>query len=399
MTRSTAHWTSRPAPDTSAGGPRRARQLTGSPSRPWSSSPERGLAALRGLAHAAPFGDRALVALPKAHLHLHLVGSMRRTTLAEWCERDGRPCPDLDLDAGGWPRFNSLYEAASASVRTAADLERLVDELVEDQARDGAQWVEVTADPSNYHGRIGSAAEVLAILLEAGRQAAARHDVAVGWIVCANRSRRPSQALDLAHLAAAHAGTEVVGFGLANDERAAATAEFTRAFAVARDAGLLAVPHAGELCGASNVEEAVRLLGASRVGHGVRALEDEAVLDLLVEREVILEVCPTSNHALGVYDGEWAGAGIAGPHPVDQLRAAGVRVCLNADDPLLFGAGLLDEYRFARDELSWGPTELAQSAATSIEGASCPEPIRRRMREDLATWVAEQGADPAGLVG
>lgn len=391
MARSTAHRISRPAPDTSFAGPRRARQLAPSPRATWARLQDRPLAARVLTAPRAPrLSDRALVELPKAHLHLHLVGSMRPTTLAEWCRRDGRPLPDLDLDAGGWPRFNAIYEAASASVRGEADLRRLVDELVEDQARDGARWVEITADPSNYHGRIGSAAHVLSVLLDAGRAASARHGVAVGWIVCANRSRQPAQALELAGLAAEHAGDEVVGFGLANDERAAATAEFAAAFAVARDAGLRAVPHAGELCGAANVEEAVLLLGASRVGHGVRALEDPGVLDLLVERDVTLEVCPTSNLALGVYDGEWAAsAGVA--HPVDRLRAAGVKVCLNADDPLLFGASLLDEYRFARDELAWGADDLAASALASILGASCPEAHRRRLLGELARWSAAHG--------
>jgi adenosine deaminase len=324
---------------------------------------------------------------------------MRPTTLAELCWRDGRQLPDLDLDAGGWPRFNSIYEAASASVRSAADLGRLVDELVEDQARDGARWVEITADPGNYHGRIGTAPEVLEILLQAGRAAAARHGVAVGWVVCANRSRQPSVALELAHLAAASAGEEVVGFGLANNERAAATADFTRAFAVARDAGLRAVPHAGELCGASNVEEAVRLLGATRVGHGVRALEDPAVLELLVERDVTLEVCPTSNLALGVYDGEWVASHPDGCHPIDRLVAAGVKLCLNADDPLLFGASLLDEYRFARDTLGWDATALATSAAASIDAAGCPEHHRSELRSQLVDWADIHGASLVGAPG
>ena len=341
-------------------------------------------------ARTAPLDDAALARLPKAHLHLHLVGSMRPTTLAEWCRRDGRPFPDLDLGCGGWPRFDALYEAASASVRTEADLRRLVDEIVEDQARDGARWLELTADPGNYHGRIGSAADVLALLVEAGRAASVRHGVEVGWVVCANRSRPASVAADLAVLAAGWKDRGVVGFGLANNERAAPTSDFRSAFAIAREAGLAAVPHAGELCGAASVEEAVRLLGASRIGHGVRSLESADVLALLRDRDVTLEVCPTSNHALGVYEGAWARA--AHPaHPVDRLRAAGVRVCLNADDPLLFGAGLLDEYRFARDTLGWSAAELAASAAASIEAAGCGAALRAELLAELDAWLAANG--------
>jgi adenosine deaminase len=335
--------------------------------------------------------DTALAALPKAHLHLHLVGSMRPSTLAEWCARDGRELPVLNLGHGGWARFHHLYEAASASVRSEADLRRLVDELIADQARDGVRWVEITADPGNYHGRIGPAAQVLEILLDAGRQSGRRHGVAVGWVVCANRSRAADDALALARLAARHAGTEVVGFGLANDERAAPTVTFIEAFAVARDAGLNPVPHAGELCGAHSVAEAVTMLGARRVGHGVRALEDPRVLELLRAEDVTLEVCPSSNVALGVYEGPWAAEG--GPaHPVDRLRAAGVKVCLNADDPLLFGASLLDEYRFAQRSLGWEAADVAASAAASIEAASCPPELRRSLLGELDGWLGSYGA-------
>lgn len=343
-------------------------------------------------ARRLPLDDEALVRLPKAHLHLHLVGSMRPATLAEWCARDGRTLPSLDLGAGGWTRFHSLYEAASASVRTAADLCRLVQELVEDQARDGARWVEITADPGNYRGRIGSPDEVMELLVEAGRLAGERHGVAVGWVVCANRSRPAGNAAELARLAESHAGTEVVGFGLANDERAAPTVDFVDAFSIARDAGLTPVPHAGELCGASSVREAVELLGAERIGHGVRALEDPVVLELLRAHDVTLEVCPTSNLALGVYEAAWASTHGGVAHPVDRLRAAGVKVCLNADDPLLFGASLLDEYRFAHCELGWEAADLAASAAASIEAACCPSSLQRRLLDELDGWLALYGA-------
>lgn len=328
-----------------------------------------------------------LAALPKAHLHLHLVGSMRPSTLAELCVRDGRPVPRLDLDAGGWSRFNALYEAASASITCEADLRRLVQETVEDQRRDGVRWVEITADPSNYHGRIGAAEHVLDVLLDEGRRASARHGVEIGWVVCANRSRPPVLALRLAELAAGRAGDGVVGFGLANNERAAPTAAFIRAFATARDAGLAAVPHAGELCGAHSVREAVTLLGACRIGHGVRCLEDEATVRLVLEAGVTLEVCPTSNLALGVCDARWSDGGPTA-HPIERLHRAGVKLCLNADDPLLFGAGLLDEYRFAHTELGWDRHDLATSAEASIRAAACPEPLRRELERDLAGWRA-----------
>lgn len=326
--------------------------------------------------------DDELVSLPKAHLHLHLVGAMRPSMLADLAAEAGVEVPDVTGDVGGWRRFAARYDAASALVRTPAHLERLVDEIVDDEAACGTRWVEITTNPALYAARapeLSDPVEVLACLLDAGQASAARHGVGVGWVVAADRAHSPYEAAELARLAARRAGDGVVGFGLANDERRQPASVFRTAFRIARQAGLLSVPHAGELRGAEEVVDAVELLGAQRVGHGVGVVEDGRAIELLAEAGVCLEMCPTSNLEMGV-------VGRIEEHPLPGLVSAGVPVCVNADDPLLFGESLVDELRTCRDVLGIGQQGLGDLAETSLRHAACPDDVRRGALADLAAW-------------
>lgn len=323
-----------------------------------------------------------LVALPKAHLHLHLVGAMRPSTLADLAAEGGVAVPDVTGDVGGWRRFAARYEAASALVRTPGHLRRLVDEIVADEAACGTRWVEITTNPTLYAARspeLSDPGEVLACLLDAGRDATRRHGVGVGWIVAADRAHTPYEAAELARLAAARAGDGVVGFGLANDERRQPASVFRSAFRIARRAGLVAAPHAGELRGASEVVDAVELLGARRIGHGIGSVDDAATVALLAAAGVCLEVCPTSNLELGL-------VGHIEDHPLPRLVEAGVQVCVNADDPLLFGESLVDELRTCRDVLGFDRDGLGDLAETSIRHARCPAELRSSALADLVSW-------------
>jgi adenosine deaminase len=176
----------------------------------------------------------------------------------------------------------------------------------------------------------------------------------------------------------------VVGFGLSNDERTGAPADFAKAFRIARDAGLVAVPHAGELLGPASVEQTVHALNPRRLGHGVRAAEDLGVLDLLASRGIACEVCPGSNVALGVFAGHDA-------VPVRQMEQAGVAVVLAADDPLLFGAGLVDQYAAVRDVHGYGRDDLARLAAASVTHSTMPAELRQQMLRDIDAWRRRTG--------
>lgn len=335
---------------------------------------------------------RDLAGLPKAHLHLHFTGSMRPTTLAEMAADRGVRLPRALLDGEvrppvderGWFRFQRLYDAARACVRTEADMRRIVAEAAEDDAAEGSGRLEIQVDPTSYAPHVGGLTPALEIVLDEARAASARTGVEVAVVVAASRVRHPLEARTLARLAARYAGNgpgAVVGFGLSNDERRGDTADWAPAFAIARRAGLAGVPHGGELLGPGHVVEVVTHLQPERIGHGVRAAEDPAVLDWLVDREIALEVCPASNVSLGVFAED--------RHvPLRTLTAAGLRVALGADDPLLFGSRLVDQYELARRVHGYSDPELADLARDSIRASRAGAATRARLLAAVDAWLA-----------
>jgi adenosine deaminase len=186
----------------------------------------------------------------------------------------------------------------------------------------------------------------------------------------------------LARLAARYVDQGVVGFGLSNDERRGRTADFAPAFAIAERAGLLLAPHGGELLGAESAQACLDNLHAGRLGHGVRASEDPELLDRIAQREVTLEVCPCSNVSLGVYPDLAA-------VPLKQLASAGVRIALGADDPLLFGSRLVDQYTAARNVHGFDDAAVANLARGSILGSRAPESLKATLLDEIAIWESD----------
>ena len=266
-------------------------------------------------------------------------------------------------------------------------MRRIVREAALDDGAEGSRWLELQVDPTSYAPFVGGITPALEIVLDEARSVSAEPGAAsVGIIVAASRMRHPLEARTLARLAARHAGSSagsVVGFGLSNDERRGVTGDFAAAFAIARRAGLLLAPHAGELLGAAAVAETLDAMAPERLGHGVRSVEDPRVLDRVVREGVTLEVCPLSNVALGVYD-------VAEQVPLRTLVDAGARVALGADDPLIFGSRLADQYATARVDHGFSDTELASLARASLGASSAPSDVRAVADADIATWL---GAD------
>jgi adenosine deaminase len=331
-----------------------------------------------------------LKALPKAHLHLHLTGAMRHATLVALARTHRVSLPPAltqdwppqlsTVDERGWFRFQRLYDIARSVLRTADDLYRLVREIAEDEAAEGSGWLEVQADPSGYAGRYGGVTAFTELLLDAAAVAAQVTGVGIAIVVAANRTRHPMDARMLARLAAQFAGRGVVGFGLSNDERRGPAEEFERAFGIAGRAGLLLVPHSGELLGAASVTATLDRLRPDRIGHGVRAVEDPEVVKRIASAGITLEVCPSSNVALGV-------APDAASVPVRTLFEAGVPVALGADDPLLFGRRLVKQYEIARDVHGFTPQELADVARMSVLGSAAPDSVRTRLLAAIDAWL------------
>src|SRR5580658_9774879 len=325
---------------------------------------------------------RPLSALPKAHLHLHLTGAMRHATLIELAGRHGIWLPPAltegwppqlsGIDERGWFRFQRLYDMARSVLRTPADVRRLLTEIAEDERAEGSGWLEIQVDPSGFFAaRFGGVTAMLELVLEGTAAAEAATGVGIGVIVAANRTKHPLEARTLARLAVQYAGQGVTGFGLSDDERRGPAHDFAAAFRIAERGGLLLVPHGGELAGPPSVAACLDDLHADRIGHGIRAVEDPAVVKRLAAEGVTCEVCPSSNVALGI---------AAGPSevPLRTLFEAGVPVALGADDPLLFGPRLTAQYEIARYVHGFTDTDLADLARTSVLNSVAPEPRRTR---------------------
>ena len=334
---------------------------------------------------------RPLTALPKAHLHLHLTGGMRHSTMVELAREHGISLPPAlsdewppvlsTVDERGWFRFQRLYDMARSVLRRPADIRRLVREIAEDDAADGSGWLEVQADPSGFANRFGGITAFTELLLDAARDAEAATGTGVRVIIAANRTRNPFDARTLARLAAQFAGEGVVGFGLSNDERTGAAGDFAAAFRIAARAGLLLAPHGGELAGPASVAACLDDLHADRIGHGIRATEDPALVKRLAAEGVTCEVCPSSNVALGIF---------AGPAqvPLRPLVEGGVPVALGADDPLLFGPRLAAQYEIARDAHGFTDAELADLARASVLGSAAPPALRAPLLAGIDGWLA-----------
>lgn len=324
---------------------------------------------------------RDLAALPKAHLHLHFEAAMRRSTLDALAEEAGEPTPE-------WPGFDDFtdFEAAYgqtlALIRRPEQLARIMRDLAEDAAAQGARYVEVTLAPALHaHLFDGGAAEALAFLLAAAGDQEESTGVVIRAMIASARTLPVELAIADARLAAEHAGRGVVSYGLHADERGCPAAPFAPAFDVARRAGLLITPHAGELVGPESVREAVEVLRADRILHGVRAVEDPALVADLARLGTCLDVCPSSNLALHVVpDLEH--------HPLPELLAAGITCSINADDPIEFGPDLLQEYELCRTRLDLDDTALAACARASFTASGAPAEVTERALADIDSWLA-----------
>lgn len=308
---------------------------------------------------------------------------MRPATLRDLCGRYSLAVPTID-SYGSFAAFEATYLAACATLRTEDDLRRLVAEVVADAAGAGAVWVEPASYLPHHRHFFGSEDAALDIILDELALTATRLGIGAGFMVSADRTLDPGDAVEQARLAVAYRDRGVVSFGLANDENGHPPEPFAPAFALAKEAGLLATPHAGELAGPEAVAGALDALGADRIQHGVRSIEAPELVKRLADSPVCLDVCPSSNVMLSV-------VASLDDHPFAALLDAGVRCSLNADDPLLFGPNLGEEYELCRHRLGFDDSRMAYIARCSIEASGAPCEIKRRAVAGIEAWLATGG--------
>ncbi|GAA3000113.1 adenosine deaminase [Actinokineospora diospyrosa] len=316
-----------------------------------------------------------MVALPKAHLHVHLESTVRAATLAHWAAREGVPVPPGG-PFRGFRAFADRNSLVRALARSAEDFHRLAVEFCADEAAQGTHYAEVTFTAASHGERLDDLHMPLAAVVAGLREGQRAHGITVRLLLDHSRRQSVARLERTVELAARH-NDIVVGIGLAGDE-AFPLAPFAGVLREAQQAGLRMVHHAGESAGADSVREAVELGGAQRIGHGFRALEDPSVMALLRERGIPVEVCVSSNVALGLVPSPAA-------HPVRRLLDAGVAVTVNTDVPDVTGRGLAEEYALWRDELGFDDAALA-AAAIAAAGFAPPR-VRDGLVSGAVRWL------------
>jgi adenosine deaminase len=324
-----------------------------------------------------------IAGLPKAELHLHLETSLRLRRLLRQREGDpGVEHPHLVADPSlfsGYDRLRRLRYASRTGrigdgAYTHANIAVITAELIREVAAQSVRHVEIRVG-----GRRGFALLGVRGMLEAmaeGAAGACPPQLSYGFILTAVRERGPEEAAALVEAAVACRDCHVVGVDLAGDEENYPPALFTAAKNRARDAGLGITVHAGEFTGPASVWTAVYHLGATRIGHGIRAADDPALMDRLRERRVVLEICPTSNLRLGLAPGLSA-------HPLRRFLEHGVPVSINSDDPLLLGTSLSRELTVVARAYRLGPDDLVGLMVTAARAAFLPDDARAALEEQI----------------
>lgn len=338
------------------------------------------------MTEAPPTAATGVGSLPAAELHVHLETSLRLRRLAE---RDlGGPAPldepHLVADPSrfnGYDRLRRLRYAGRVGripdeLYTRERIARITEELLGESAARGVRYVEVRVGGRRAFELLGIRG-MLEAMAEARERAHQRHGIAVGYIVCIVRERGPEEAHAVAREAAAGRDCGVVGIDVAGDEANYPPYLFQKAVDIARAAGLGITVHAGEFAGAASVWTAIYQLGAQRIGHGIRAIDDAPLLDYLREKRVTLELCPTSNVRLGL---------VASYRdlPIKRFLQAGVPVTVNSDDPLLLGTDLRREYMIVARECGLSHDDLLTLARNAARAAFLPPADRARLEAEIA---------------
>jgi len=326
-----------------------------------------------------PFGAD----LPKAEIHLHLEGSIDPDTLVAIRARRKKT-----TGAGERKRLESLYRHAGfieflvhfgalcEELTGPEDLALAATRLAERLAAQKVRYAEVMCSPGIFVRRGIPTDEILDAVLEAGGAAHARGGPRLQWILDGVRQWGPAAFEPLVEHAAAFKARGVVAVGLGGDESAWNARDFAMAYREARRLGLRTTAHAGEFSGPGSVWEAIEILQVDRIGHGVRAVEDETLVGLLVQKRIPLECCPTSNVATGVVK-DWA------DHPIPRLVRAGAFVTVGSDDPAMFATTIGNEWDVLHRRLGLSAEEVLGVARRTFEAAFLDEAGKRALLSEF----------------
>jgi adenosine deaminase len=332
--------------------------------------------------------------MPKIELHRHLEGTLRLETMVDIALEHGIEMPEYDIEnirpfvqmMPGEPRtaqhFLSKFSMLRQFYRTTEIIQRITREIVEDAAKDNVRYMELRFTPMALCNITEcSLEEIVPLVCDAGNEAAAKTGIIVRYIVSMNRHEPVSVGEPVLRAAINNQPKGVVGLDLAGNEAEFSCLPFRSLFQRAKAAGLGVTIHAGEWAGSSSVWDAIGNLAADRVGHGINVLEDPALVQVLADREIALEVCPTSNYLSGIVDS-------LQEHPLKDLTRQHVLTTLNTDDPLLCNITLSDEIAVAVGQMGIPLDQIKEFMLQAARASFLPQSEREELIRQFQGFMA-----------
>lgn len=327
--------------------------------------------------------------MPKVELHVHLEGSIRPATLLALAERNGVSLPAATVEElEAWYQFTDfahfidVYMAICSCLRSPEDFELITAEFLRGQEAQNIRYSEVIFTPYTHHEHV-SFDEQLAAINRARAWAEEELDVSMALVPDISRNVRPvDHSIQVASWALNNRDKGIIGLGLGGPEIDYPPQMFREAFDLAYEAGLPSLPHAGETEGPASIWGALDALHATRIGHGVRCLEDPALVGELRERQIPLDVSPSSNVCLGVVPG-------LEEHPLPHLLEEGLFVTINSDDPPMFNTTLTDEYLRICETFHFDLAQIKAFVLNGLRASHLPAAVRKKMEAEFVTEFAE----------
>ncbi|GIH61519.1 adenosine deaminase [Microbispora siamensis] len=342
----------------------------------------------------SPELTRFIAGLPKAELHVHHIGAASPHIVAELAARyEGTTAVPADpaqveafYDFRDFSHFLQIYPQIVDLVRTPEDLWTLIHGVGGDMAAQQVRYAELTVTPQPHLARGFAPQEFCEVIEDARRRVEADFGTILRWCFDIPGIPGPPAEQTLS-IALGHRPDGLVSLGLGGAEAGVSRSQFAPYFAAARAAGLHSVPHAGEVTDAEYVWQAVRDLGAERVAHGIRGVEDPALLEHLAEHGITLEVCPTSNVCTRAVPS-------LAEHPLPALVAAGVPITVNTDDPPMFGTDLNREYAVAAELLSLDEKGVADLARAAVEASFLGAEGKAALLAEIDAYAGQNSSAP-----
>lgn len=327
--------------------------------------------------------------MPKVELHVHLEGSIQPATLLKLAKRNNVSLPAHTVEGlhewyefSGFDHFIEVYFAICSCIRSADDLELITNEFIKDRADQNIRYSEVIFTPFTHLPHI-PLDDQLAAINRARKSGEEQYGIRINMAPDISRERRPIEDSQvIARWAVKNRDNGITSLGLGGPEVNNPPELFEETFKIITEANFPATPHAGETEGPASIWGALRTLNAVRIGHGVRCLEDPTLVEFLREKQIPLEVCPSSNVCLKV-------APSLAQHPLPALMEAGLFVTINSDDPPMFNTNLTEEYLRITDQFGFKLDSIKQFIFNGIEASLIPQAEKQVMRQDFALQFAQ----------